>query len=118
MTGISTATVETLTAEVRVLMIGSRQVTLSVYKQLDVVPLHTMTPFGRVNPAADDSQLSGSVIRVVGADRDGNLVASWFSKTAGRRFYDTGGFWANEELAEQTWDDLEDLPLIVLAGLR
>lgn len=32
---MTTATVETLTAEVRVLMVGNRQVTLSVYKQLD-----------------------------------------------------------------------------------
>lgn len=30
-----TATVETLTAEVRVLMVGNRQITLSVYRQLD-----------------------------------------------------------------------------------
>ena len=47
--GQQTATVETLTAEVRVLMVGSRQVTLSVAKQLDVCPLSDMTPFGRVS---------------------------------------------------------------------
>jgi hypothetical protein len=48
MSNSTTATVETLTAEVRVLMVGSRQVTLSVYSQLDAVPLMAMTPFGRV----------------------------------------------------------------------
>jgi hypothetical protein len=37
MTASKTATVETLTAEVRVLMVGSRQVTMSVYGQLDFI---------------------------------------------------------------------------------
>ena len=44
----STATVESLTAEVRVLMVGSRQVTLSVARQLDEVPTWEITPFGRM----------------------------------------------------------------------
>jgi hypothetical protein len=43
-----TATVETLTAEVRVLMVGNRQITLSVARQLDTVKLFEMEPFGRV----------------------------------------------------------------------
>ena len=34
---MTTATVETLTAEVRVLAVGNRQITLSVAKQLDFV---------------------------------------------------------------------------------
>jgi hypothetical protein len=46
----TTATVETLTAEVRVLMVGSRQVTLSVYNQLDEVPYADIEPYGRVRP--------------------------------------------------------------------
>ena len=46
----TTATVETLTAEVRVLMVGSRQITLSVYGQLDEVESHKIEPFGRVSP--------------------------------------------------------------------
>lgn len=50
MTGKSTATVETLTAEVRVLMVGSRQVTLSVYGQLDWIGSDDIEPFGRVRP--------------------------------------------------------------------
>jgi hypothetical protein len=50
MTNSTTATVETLTAEVRVLMVGSRQVTLSVYGQLDEVGPEDIEPFGRVNP--------------------------------------------------------------------
>jgi hypothetical protein len=47
---VRTATVETLTAEVRVLMVGSRQVTMSVYDQLDWAALDEIEPFGRVAP--------------------------------------------------------------------
>jgi hypothetical protein len=46
---INSATVETLTAEVRVLMVGSRQVTLSVFRQLDWIDYDECEPFGRVN---------------------------------------------------------------------
>ena len=46
--GVQAATVETLTAEVRVLMVGSRQITLSVARQLDWIPLEDLTVFGRV----------------------------------------------------------------------
>jgi hypothetical protein len=44
-----TATVEVLTAAVRVLMVGSRQITLSVLRQLDKVAYSECEPFGRVN---------------------------------------------------------------------
>jgi hypothetical protein len=49
----STATVETLAAEVRVLMVGNRQVTLSVAKQLDSFSTYedeslNFEPFGRI----------------------------------------------------------------------
>jgi hypothetical protein len=50
MTASKTATVETLTAEVRVLMVGSRQITLSVYGQLDRIDAGEIEPFGRVRP--------------------------------------------------------------------
>jgi hypothetical protein len=50
MTASKTATIETLTAEVRVLMVGSRQVTLSVHGQLDAAEYEDMEPFGRVRP--------------------------------------------------------------------
>lgn len=46
--GSKTATVEALTAEVRVLMVGNRQVTLSVAKQLDHLGLDELEMFGRV----------------------------------------------------------------------
>jgi hypothetical protein len=44
------ATVEVLTAEVRVLMVGSRQITLSVARQLDQADPAEIQPFGRVAP--------------------------------------------------------------------
>ena len=42
----TTATVQTLTAEVRVLMVGNRQITLSVVKQLDRVRYEELEPTG------------------------------------------------------------------------
>jgi hypothetical protein len=62
---ITAARVEVLTAEVRVLMVGSRQVTLSVHAQLDQVKPGEIDPFGRVAPR--DSE-HGQVY-VVGASR-------------------------------------------------
>lgn len=73
MTGNKTATVETLTAEVRVLMVGSRQVTLSVYSQLDYADFEDIESFGRVRPK--DAQLD--YIYLVGRYREtGTLVRS------------------------------------------
>jgi hypothetical protein len=46
----TTAVVETITAEVRTLMVGSRQVTASVYNQLDFAETYMIIPFGRVTP--------------------------------------------------------------------
>jgi hypothetical protein len=69
------ATVQTLAAEVRVLMVGSRQVTLSVYRQLDTVPEDEITPFGRVRDSKDEP---ATAVYVVGAHVDtGALVRSY-----------------------------------------
>ncbi len=65
----ATATIEVLTAEVRVLMVGRRQVTLSVYRQLDRVPFDKIEPFGRVR---DRDTTYG--IAIVGRAKDGILV--------------------------------------------
>lgn len=116
----SSARVDVLTAEVRVLMVGSRQVTLSVYNQLDRVALVAMTPFGRVSvkrqPDPDDPW---DHVDLVGADGEGILVASWFARHRyDHACADPGGRWRNAELAGQTWDEVQALPLIVLAGLR
>lgn len=69
MTASKTATVETLTAEVRVLMVGSRQVTLSVYGQLDEA--ERMEVFGRVNPK---TAAPGYVYFIGRNPEDGSLV--------------------------------------------
>ena len=50
----TTARVEVLTAEVRVLMVGSRQITLSVFRQLDRVDSALIEPFGRVRDKPAD----------------------------------------------------------------
>lgn len=116
------ATVEVLTAEVRVLMVGSRQVTLSVYKQLDVATLgRNFEIFGRVRARrfGGVTGFAQDVIEVVGA-RDGTLCASWLCRSDGRTVtgYNDPGGRLNHDAGEQVWDQLEEYPLIVLAGLR
>ena len=87
---ITAARVEVLTAEVRVLMVGSRQVTLSVHAQLDQVKRWAdIDPFGRVAPRDADSDY----VYVVGAStRDADpgtlvrarywVVAQWRRQAA------------------------------------
>lgn len=69
----TTATVETLTAEVRVLMVGSRQITLSVAKQLDAVGLAKLTVFGRI-------KIGGDYDWVIGADQHGRLARAKYRR--------------------------------------
>ena len=111
MTATTAARVEVLTAEVRVLMVGSRQVTLSVYAQLDRAEPGQIEPFGRVRPGrAHCSDGWGGISRecprdcidVVGRDATGALVRSC-----------TGA--AGNAYCALRW---RELPLIVLAGLR
>jgi hypothetical protein len=121
----TTATVETLTAEVRVLMVGSRQVTMSVYNQLDTVRFWQMTPFGRIRTRDQEHY----EINLVGAHKEtGVLVASrvvppnlrgcgsYLSRDLGKAERD----WAalDERDRQDVWAYLQSLPLIVLAGLR
>lgn len=147
----ATATVETLTAEVRVLMVGSRQVTLSVFGQLDRVGIHAIEPFGRVHPRDADADR----IYVVGRSLTGTLVRSehhacWpsedefqrpgfvkpelsmYPREPGHPVRETGRFIVNlpgsphhGRILPVAWrelrdlaDEWEQLPLIVLAGLR
>lgn len=128
--GSKSATVETLTAEVRVLMVGSRQVTLSVFNQLDGVACNEIEPFGRVNPKDADRW----VVWVVGRDcSDGTLVRAWTISSnsvdklelSGKLRDHNGKYftpvtWGDEDAAVQKRRarEWEGLPLIVLAGLR
>lgn len=67
------ACVQVLTAEVRVLVVGSRQVTLSVYRQLDTVAFDDIEPFSRVSTR----DALTYEIWVVGRGGDGALVRCW-----------------------------------------
>ena len=69
---MTTAHVEVLTAEVRTLMVGSRQVTLSVFKQLDEVPWTQIEAFGRVRTSA----ATPNRVELVGRSAEGALVRS------------------------------------------
>lgn len=114
------ATVDVLTAEVRVLMVGSRQVTLSVYKQLDTVHYDDLVPFGRVN----DGNLryyGRESIAVVGSDGRGVLVRARLDRRneKGRiSYFDEAWEHRRGLCTESEWAEAEALPLIVLAGLR
>ena len=77
----TTATVETLAAEVRVLQVGNRQITLSVAKQLDAFDLCedealNFTPFGRIRTGR-----KGETFVPCSAGSSG---AEWFPLDAGR----------------------------------
>ena len=113
-----TAEVQVLTAEVRVLMVGSRQVTLSVYRQLDWMLPEEITPFGRVRDDQTlkaDNRATGTlkhVISVIGTDENGNLVRSSGNSRGVRVGHD------NQLTSDDLVLDWFDLPLIVLAGLK
>lgn len=104
------AQVNILTAEVRTLVVGTRQVTLSVYKQLDYVPPWRIAPMGRVRAGRHDPDR----VEVVGTDlKDGCLVRGAIKSVHGQ-WYDAPKGWS----PIATRNEWRALPLIVLAGLR
>jgi hypothetical protein len=109
---MTTAKVETLTAEVRVLMVGNRQVTLSVYKQLDQLPAWEIEPFGRVHAGGPTNYFDEKPLELVGRDKDGNLVRARNFSLKPDNFPLTHDDW---KAVRAHW---ASLPLIVLAGLR
>jgi hypothetical protein len=141
MTGVHEATVEVLTAEVRVLMVGSRQITLSVARQLDEIDAGDITPFGRIETGRKHGPRT-TVAHVIGRARDGSLARS--VATAERVIclgHPSSSFGRDDSFLTCDAHDLEgergqrhgwtwfypdrethtawlDLPLIVLAGLR
>jgi hypothetical protein len=131
LTNSTTTTIETLTAQVRVLMVGSRQVTLSVYGQLDTVGHWEIEPFGRVAPRGGHYWR----IYVVGGHIEtGALVRSQtFSSKGIAELSREGTVWDGKyRVRPNGWSDIEKvraalaviaakweaLPLFVLAGLR
>lgn len=124
-----TATVETLTAEVRVLMVGSRQVTLSVFRQLDFAGFAEIEPFGRVSDTSSKpgEKYEEGVLTVGRRYRDGALVRGWLPNTpwpkhlaSNGRLTDTQRLENDEHRAihDVSLQEWKALPLIVLAGLR
>jgi len=117
MTQTNTATVKTLTAEVRVLMVGSRQVTLSVAKQLDRMNTYEhsvegITAFGRVKTGAKDEDGKEIKLEVIGRSNR----ASDYGALVIFEFDGEHGLMNDEDLAAfRNWGEL---PLIVLAGLK
>jgi len=127
------ANVQVLTAEVRTLVVRSRQVTLSVFNQLDEVDPEEVEPFGRVCPKSAQP----AFVHVVGRGLGGELVRSklprWPCDMDARGYVpvDPGG--ADQRWFPSGYSNLTDrergllfdrvrqwesLPLIVLAGLR
>lgn len=100
----NTATIETLTAEVRVLMVGKRQITKSVVKQLDRVAFDDITPFGRVRLDDDDDS-----VEVVGA-LDGQLVVAHVQKPPARQEAGSADWhhWMEDRHHSPTWVKLDE----------
>jgi len=129
---LKSASVGVLTAEVRVLMVGSRQVTLSVARQLDFVPMSSIEPFGRIKSGS-----GGDCIEVIGS-ADGVLSRSRVWRTMqtcsrGNSFLENyvlcpehdGSYthfmnhdWYEYDTGIDAWRQAVNFPLIVLAGLR
>lgn len=114
------ATVVLLTAEVRTLMIGARQVTLTVWKQLDQVHPNQIIPFGRVAPGRnyDDSPVSyGLRLWVVGKHKESGALVRSSLPISGMRIDSRDKGIGTVDLADllAEWQALD---LIVLAGLR
>jgi hypothetical protein len=108
-----TATVETLTAQVRVLMVGNRQVTLSVFRQLDEVGIRHLEPFGRVNDKTNPAGYNYA--------REGFWLVGRSHNTGAlvRAFVDSELSWGRDnEDGRALYRTLRRQPLIVLAGLR
>ena len=136
----TTAAVEVLTAEVRVLMVGSRQVTMSVYNQLDLVADCQIEPFGRVAPkdaqgryvhVVGRSRVTGALVRARTPTYDGtrNDRERWIRYAAVRAVECELGLSSHERVPEnlvraeagrliEIEAEWSALPLIVLAGLR
>jgi hypothetical protein len=122
--------VQVLTAEVRTLVVGSRQITMSVYEQLDCVRPDEIEPFGRVSP----NRSTNMHLWVVGRHAvTGVLVSSYAPRTTETidKWIRAGVLgipylhWRTDIDTDRQRQHLveiaarwAELPLIVLAGLR
>jgi|SRR5580698_9531969 hypothetical protein len=134
--------VEVLTAEIRVLQVGSKPVTLSTARQLDSVDGTAIKPFGRVRidlkPAAGLIEVIGSVDRILvrSSALARKVECPGYSNPSFSRGYglplvvcsrhrDTSPSasaghheWTEYTPSQEIYEAWLALPLIVLAGLR
>lgn len=125
------AHVQRVTATIRTLVIGTHQVTLSVYAQLDECPAELIQPFGRVRPRAASrwhTYVVGRINRQLA--RSSSLSErAWqqgkrtlYGETAhldvGNRRYVIPSNVDRQEALAALATEWEKLPLIVLTGLR
>jgi hypothetical protein len=141
MSSASEPAVEVLTAEIRVLQVGSKPVALSAARQLDSVDPAEIKPFGRVRidpkPAKGLIEVIGSVDGVLArssasarkVECPGYADSSWRGYgppqvTCGRHRstgpVDSAGShaWVEYTPSQKLYEAWLALPLIVLAGLR
>jgi hypothetical protein len=134
MTGTSAAAIRTLTAEVRVLMVGPRQITLAAFGQLDYAEPGQLELFGRVNPGPDEAQLG--YMYLIGRHRETGALARcrvpatetaiqghllWEFRHQATNHSGAATETGHERqagLLREQAAQLARLPLIVLAGLR
>ena len=142
MSSASEPSVEVLAAEVRVLQVGSKPVTLSAARQLDSVDATAIKPFGRVRidpkPATGLIEVIGSVNGILArssararkVECPGYATSDLYrgygsplvicarhrntSPSAGAGHHD----WTEYTPSQKIYEAWLALPLIVLAGLR
>lgn len=142
MSSASEPSVEVLTAEVRVLQIGSKPVALSAARQLDSVDCAAIKPFGRVRidpkPAAGLIEVIGSADGILARSsaRARKMECPGYASSSISRGYgppvlacarhsgtgpeaSTGSHgWTEYTPSQKLYEAWRALPLIVLAGLR
>lgn len=128
---VTSAEVQTLTAEVRVLIVGNRQVTMSLARQLDIVPPTCISPFGRIDLHYPGIKYRGGV-RVIGKDTVNGALAVSHAVNIQDDLYRAAPefvYWndtyapgyemsIDREEMESFYTTWRALPLIVLAGLH
>ena len=114
---VEVLTAEVLTAEVRILMAGTRKLTMAKYEQLDHCPADKIEPLGRVHPR----KRGWPRVYVIGRDPDSGCLVRAYIHRCGPGFESYEGIIYTAD--EAKWPALkplvpifEALPLIVLGS--
>lgn len=119
----TTPSIDTMTAEVRVLTIDAKRLTISMYRQLDARGFRGIELFGRVRSGMKVEDGWGykeePEIELIGRDSDGQLVRSYvrtpqLPPRSLTDITDSGEKRAAIARWKDEMDDLRRLPLIVL----